>query len=398
MFALLYFSEGLPWGFTAIALAALLRREQASLAEIGAYAAAMFAPWSLKWAWAPVVDLVRIGKAPMRAWILLSQTLMVATLLAMLGTGAAGNLGLLTALGVLHNFFAATQDTAIDALAVRLLPPGERGSVSGLMYGSMNAGVGIGGSGALFIASQFGFPAAFVLMAAMMTAILLAVRAQLRPEAEAGLASAHQSLAEFAKELYAGFLRSGRAPVACLILHVLPFGAMALQTALATPMQVDLGLTEAQIGAISLANMAALAAGCFLGGWLSDRMGRRRAIGLFYVLSVVPGLWLAGHIAASGTIRLLPVAVFVMAAASYNFVFGLHQSALNALRLELTSPAIAGTQFTAYAALMNTVFAYSAYWQGSFAKTQGYPATLTLDASLALLPLVLLPLTLRRER
>jgi MFS transporter, PAT family, beta-lactamase induction signal transducer AmpG len=117
VFSLLYLSEGIPVGFSTVALAALLRLGGAGLDQVGTIVAATYLPWGLKWAWAPLVDLIRIPRlGPSRAWILMAQLMMIATLALMLGLDVAERVGLLATLVIIHNVFAATQDVAIDAL------------------------------------------------------------------------------------------------------------------------------------------------------------------------------------------------------------------------------------------------------------------------------------------
>ena len=57
----------------------------------------------------------------------------------------------------------------------------------------------------------------------------------------------------------------------------------------------------------------------------------------------------------------------------------------------LTSPAVAGTQFTGYMALKNLVYSYSAYWQGNAADAWGYAKTIHLDAWIGFTPLLVRP-------
>ena len=61
-FGILYFSEGIPYGFTSVAMVAFMRIEGLSLAQIGAFVAALFVPWSFKWLWAPVIDIVKLNR------------------------------------------------------------------------------------------------------------------------------------------------------------------------------------------------------------------------------------------------------------------------------------------------------------------------------------------------
>ncbi|MEJ2129971.1 MAG: hypothetical protein P8X81_14170, partial [Woeseiaceae bacterium] len=81
-FGLMYVSEGIPYGFTSVAMVAVMRTEGISIFQIGAFSAALLVPWSFKWAWAPVIDLVKLHRfGGRKAWILLCTTMMIVTLI-----------------------------------------------------------------------------------------------------------------------------------------------------------------------------------------------------------------------------------------------------------------------------------------------------------------------------
>ena len=61
-FGMLYVAEGIPLGFTATAMAAYMRRDGLDVAQIGAFVAMLYVPWGVKWAWAPLVDLVKLER------------------------------------------------------------------------------------------------------------------------------------------------------------------------------------------------------------------------------------------------------------------------------------------------------------------------------------------------
>src|SRR4029079_16789060 len=82
-FFLLYLAEGIPAGFTATAVATQMRRQGLSPAAIGAFIGALYLPWAVKWAFGPFVDVLssdRWGRR--RLWILITQGMMVVTILA----------------------------------------------------------------------------------------------------------------------------------------------------------------------------------------------------------------------------------------------------------------------------------------------------------------------------
>ena len=57
----MYVSEGIPYGFTSVAMVAIMRAEGISIFQIGAFSAALLVPWSFKWAWAPAIDLIKLN-------------------------------------------------------------------------------------------------------------------------------------------------------------------------------------------------------------------------------------------------------------------------------------------------------------------------------------------------
>ena len=64
----------------------------------------------------------------------------------------------------------------------------------------------------------------------------------------------------------------------------------------------------------------------------------------------------------------------------------------SALFMDICTPAVAATQFTAYLAMINLTIVYTSAWQGWCLANWGYPATLAIDAVLGTvsLPLLLL--------
>ena len=134
-FFCLYLTEGIPQGFTSVAIAAQMRIEGVPPAQIGAFIASLYLPWSWKWAMGPFVDVFSSEKwGRRRMWIVVAQCLMVVTLMSGLNIDFSTQLKLFTALILVHNVFAATQDVAIDALACDILQEEERGLGNGLMF------------------------------------------------------------------------------------------------------------------------------------------------------------------------------------------------------------------------------------------------------------------------
>jgi PAT family beta-lactamase induction signal transducer AmpG len=408
-FFLLYVSEGIPLGFTALVIATHMRRDGVDPAAIGAYVGSLYLPWAFKWAFGPIVDTitsVRFGRR--RTWIVGAQLGMMLTLLVALPIDFSHAIGLFTGILLIHNVCSATQDVAIDALAVQVLPASERGAANGFMFGGQAVGQAIGGPGVLLVASSMPFKATFVLVIALLALILVMVSWRLRESAEGAppWSIAERALAPWRRiaRQVAAFVRtaarafvSTRAAAVGVVLAVLPLGAYALALSLQSNIAVELGLTDRQIGTLGLYSSLMSAAGCIAGGWLSDRFGRRRILALAIFLTAIPGVLLAMTLQHAGLVApgqagnaAAVVPTFWMLCIAFNFVQGLMYGSSSALYMDITTPAVAATQFTAYMALGNLVTSYTALWQGFAIVHYGYPATLALDAAFGLISLLVL--------
>lgn len=412
-FFALYLTEGIPLGFTATAIATQMRRQGVGPAEIGAFVASLYLPWAFKWAIGPFVDVLSSDKwGRRRMWIVMAQVLMVTSLLAAMPVDFSAQLKLFTVLILIHNVFAATQDVAIDALAVNVLKEDERGLANGLMFGGAYLGQAIGGSGVLFLTPYTGFSSTFFVVGAFILSITLTIALPMREPAGpprsrspgSPLVAAGREIFGFARESLRSFVGS-RAAFIGLIFALMPAGAYALGLALQSNLAVELGLSDTQVGWINLWSSIISGVGCVIGGWLSDRFGRRRTLALYLVGTAIPTAALAWMMQQHGWIlpvsptalgRPVPspalVSFFWTATLSYSVFQGLMYGTRTALFMDVTNPRVAATQFTAYMALLNFVISYSATWQGAAVERWGYPVTLLIDSVAGLLCIALLPL------
>ncbi len=167
LLAALYFAQGLPFGFQANALGLYLTALGLSMERVS-LARALALPWLLKALWAPFVDRLgneRFGRR--KSWIVPMQVLLALTCAAAAFVTPKEHLMAFLLLVLLMNLFAATQDVAVDGLAVDVLEPEELGAGNGAQVVGYKIGMAVGG-GVLVAASAFiGWRGLFLAMAGL---------------------------------------------------------------------------------------------------------------------------------------------------------------------------------------------------------------------------------------
>jgi PAT family beta-lactamase induction signal transducer AmpG len=166
------FSSGLPFLLTQNTLGYWLRDEGISLKVIG------FASWAglayvFKPLWAPIVDRVdvpllgRLGRR--RGWMLLSQLVIAAGLVAMALTGVKPGLTTIVAFAVIVAFASSTQDIVIDAWRIEAADgPDEIGLLTAAAAIGYRIAIIIADAAIIAGAQHFGWPASYVAMAVLM--------------------------------------------------------------------------------------------------------------------------------------------------------------------------------------------------------------------------------------
>jgi MFS family permease len=409
-FFFLYVTEGIPLGFTATAVATQMRREGLTPGQIGFFVGTLYLPWSWKFLIGPVVDVVysdRLGRR--RGWIIAMQVLMCLCLLAAYPVDFSAQLHLFTGVILVLNIFGAAQDVAIDALACGVLKEDERGLANGLMFAGAYSGQAVGGAVVLMLATIIGFNLTFLFVIGSILAVTVFVALPMR-EAKSTetpretAQSVVDEVSEYVVTAVRAFVGSRSARIG-LIVALLPMGAYSLSLALQTTLAVELGFDNAQVAKLALVSTILSAVGCVVGGYLSDRLGRKRMLAIYLVGTAIPAAYLAWMMTEyrwimpvdlNQTDRPVPHQLLVQAFWYANIAFAVFQGLMygtrTALFMDICTPEVAATQFTAYMACLNLVIMYTSWWQGACADRFGYPTTLALDAGLGLACILLFPL------
>ena len=363
---LLGFSSGLPFLLTGNTLGYWLRDEGTSLGAIG-FLSWVGLAYSVKFLWAPIIDRVdapivgRLGRR--RGWMIVSQLLVAAGLLAMSVFQLHAGLATVGALALVVAFSSSTQDIVVDAWRIEAANDSDE-------LGLLSAAYQLGYRGALLVtdaliliaASHWGWPISYTLMAALMAVGIVGTLIATEP------ARATEALAQAPIWTLRGFIDAVVGPfaeffrvygwTALLMLAMISFYRLPefMMGPMANPFYHDLGLTKDAVGAVRASiGLAASLAGIAAGGFFALRFG--------YVRALVVGVVLQSLVIAAFALLAFygpDLRLFGSVMAADNFGIAFAGVALVTYMSSLTSLGYTATQY----ALLSSAYTYV----GKFSK------------------------------
>lgn len=396
----LYGAQGLPWGFMTIALISYLTAQGVNEARAGELAAIVLVPWTFKLIWAPLIDTVTIrSMGRRRPWIIGAELMMAVTLLGLLLMGnLEGDLQLLGWMFFLHNCFASLQDVATDALAVDILPRNEYGQVNGLMWGSKLVGKGIGAGLMAVVMNHWGIAAAVLVQFTIMVVIMLLPLLLLERSGEKrfpwsrGRASGDvkapsvRSPWEVLRDMRQGFALSSMYIFAILgVTKTIGYGVTEIVNK--TLYTQRLGWSSVDYSVVSAYAVVPEFIGAIGAGFLADRFGRRRVMGvsmgasalLALLFGALPGLWSTTWF----TTLYLVLAPALWAVVGVSFL---------SFSMRITWTRSAATIFTTYMTLSNVGHVIGNWMAGPVRETFSFEHSFMVSGLMIIVPILLLPL------
>lgn len=191
--AFLGFSSGLPLALVLGTLSLWLAKEGIDKSTIGVFAA-VGSPYTLKFLWSHLPDHLpipfltqKLGKR--RGWLLFTQALLMVGLLFLGASDPTKDIINTAYFAFFVALFSATQDIVVDAFRVESLPAEEQAAGAAMVVFGYRIGMLVSGVAALFIAADFGWFAAYAVMAAfvsvgMITALMVKEPEHPKPKKE----------------------------------------------------------------------------------------------------------------------------------------------------------------------------------------------------------------------
>lgn len=411
MFAL-GFSAGLPLLLVLGTLSFRLREAGLDRTTIG-YLSWVGLAYAFKWCWAPLVDrlplpfLTRwLGRR--RSWLLLSQFLIMASLVGMALSDPRTDLTLVVWCALAVAFASATQDIALDAFRIESADARHQGALAATYQTGYRLAMIWAGAGVLWIAAraevapvaavaaaapgvlyqQAAWTTAYLVMAASMLVGVFTVLFSREPARVALPPSknAAEWLRSALVEPFADFLkRYGKQAVLILALIGVYRISDVVMGIMANPFYVDMGYTKDEVAAVTkVFGVIMTLVGAFIGGALSLKLGVMRVLMLGAVLSAASNLlfaWLAGH----GH----DVTALVLVISADNLSAGVASAAFIAYLSGLTNVSYSATQYALFSSMMLLAPKWLAGYSGAFVDAYDYPTFFTATACLGV-PVLLL--------
>lgn len=377
VYLLLFLPFGITSGYVTVTLAYLLSAAGASVAAIAALVGMSVLPNTWKVLWAPIVDTTLSAKR----WYLISVVISAAALVASGLTPLTvamlpvfSTLTFLTGVSITFSAMATERLMAFGAL------DHQKGRAGGWSQAGNLGGAGLGGGAGLWVAQHSHVSWLSGVSLGLACLACAAVLPWLTEEPRrAQRERYHAILVQAARDVW-GLLKSRIGLLACFIC-LLPIGTGAASN-LWSAVAKDWGAGADEVALVGgvLSGLVTLV-GSVAGGYLCDRIGRKRGYLLFGVLSAAAGLAMA---AGPRT----PLA-FMALASVYNLIVGFSYGGFSAVALEAVGQGAAATKYNLIASLSNVPILVMTLALGAAEARWGSGGMLVFEAVVSLAAAVL---------
>ena len=356
------FSAGLPLPLVYATLTAWLKDAGLPMSTISTFAFLMFA-YSLKFAWSPIVDSVRIpvltrllGRR--RAWLLGTQAAIGAGLFSLSMVDPAETLMLFTVVAAMVAWLSATQDIVLDAYRVEIAGSDEMQSVLAASYQyGYRVAIVVSGAGALYLADFGSWRLSYGVMAACMgigilTTLFCKEPVHTTPPGERFHGSILQNIANWFGVAVVGPLVDFYERYGSFALVILGFMALFrisdyVLGILANPFYLDIGFTKSQVASVAkVYGLTVALVGIGAGAWATVKFGLARSLIGAATLIATTNLFFAVLAITGPDIWVLAVTI-----SFDNFAQGFAGTIFIAYLSSLTNISFTATQYALFSSL-----------------------------------------------
>jgi PAT family beta-lactamase induction signal transducer AmpG len=336
MLAALGFASGLPLVMSGQTLSAWMATVGVDIKTIGLLTLVSL-PYSFKFLWAPLMDryaLPILGRR--RGWMAFTQLGLFAAIWFESSVDPRTAPSAMAVAALLVATLSASQDIVSDAYRTDVLPAEERASGTSTFVFGYRIAMLVSGMGALALSDYLPWPTVFRFVALLMLPGVVVT--WLSPEPEA--TRPPRTISAAFVQPFADFFSRPRSVAVIGFVMLYKFGDY-IASNMSVPFLITLDFSRTEIAALSKAiGFGAMTLGILIGGGMVSKLGLRRALLLFGVLSAATN---SGYLALAivGKNHLLLAAAIGV----HNICAGMAEAAFMAFLTSLCNKSFSATQF-----------------------------------------------------
>ena len=393
------FSSGLPFPLVYSTLSLWLSQAGVELSTVSTFAWLGFA-YSFKFVWAPLVDSLKIplltgllGRR--RAWMLVAQISIGASLLVLAGVDPIENIEAFAFVAVAVALSSATQDIVIDAYRIECAESKMQGVLAAAYQYGYRVAMLVGGAGAIAIAEFAPWSVAYTAMAGCVAIGILATfwcdepAVQARQLIYTGMSIAEKvakwfthAIAEPFGDFFKRYGMFAMVMLAFILFYRLSDYVLGI---LANPFYSEIGYTNLQIALIAKGyGLWVGLVGIGAGGWAVVKYGVARCLVIATILIASTNLFFAAMVIVGPEPWMLAVTI-----SADNLAQGLSGTVLIAYLSSLTNLSFTATQYALLSSFMSMLGKFSAGYSGDVQESIGWLGFFLYAAALGIPAIIL---------
>jgi PAT family beta-lactamase induction signal transducer AmpG len=319
--------------------------------------------------------------------VLITQILLLLAIAAMSLHDPQQGLRMLAVNAIAITFFSASQDISLDAYRTDVLNDREMGAGAAVFVMGYRVAMITTGALAFFLADRMPWQTVYLILS---TLILIGIATTFFAPEPVLSDAPPRTLVEAVVLPFADFFqRVGilRALVVLLFIVVYKYSD-SLAGSMTTPFLLQAGFSQSEVGAVFLGvGVIATIAGVVAGGAVIGKLGINRSLWIFVVFQGLSNLTYYG-LSLAGKSHAFMVAAII----TENFGLGLVTAGMTAYLMSMCNKRFTATQFALLSSLMAASRDILVAPAGKIAESIGWPGFFLLTVSMAIPPLLLLPL------
>lgn len=334
LFGSIYIAEGIEFALATLIVSFYLSDKGIPIPIVTAIAAGSLIPWTLKFFWGIIADrLIKYGR---KKFIILGGLIGAFGLFCLIFIDPAVSLIPFAFFLIISHIGVSFLDVTADAWAIQISEEKERGRIAGSMYSGLFFGQASSAIFLAYVASIYGYNAAFII-AGLLILLLLIFPMFVKDTA---IVKKRQKIRKI-------IVREYKKRITQLITILAPIASISggiMYFVVPLYMKNELNLTLAQTGILASIFPLMMGVGAFVGGVITDKMGRKFAMYLFFGGSTII---FASLVLGTEWIT------FTIIYGLVGLMIGGYHAAICALIMDITNPKIAATQYSLITSIFN---------------------------------------------